>query len=69
MTAPDTNVEKQTRRHKGSLGGIALAVVIMMVAVGSWIILSEPEETVDAQDTNAVTSAETTAAGNSSGQD
>lgn len=28
MTAPDTNVEKQTRRHKGPLAGMPLAIAI-----------------------------------------
>ncbi len=27
MSAPDTNIEKQTKRHIGPLGGIALALV------------------------------------------
>ena len=62
MTAPDTNVEKQTRRQEGSFGGIALSVVLMGCAVAAWVIFASPEETVSAQDTNAVTDAETEAA-------
>lgn len=33
MSAPDTEVEKQTRRHRPSLVGIALAVIAAIVAV------------------------------------
>ncbi|MFN3208718.1 MAG: hypothetical protein ACE369_06900 [Roseovarius sp.] len=31
MTPPDTNVEKQAKRHKGPLGGMTLAVVFASV--------------------------------------
>ena len=27
MSAPDTNIDKQKKRHKGPLGGIALALI------------------------------------------
>jgi hypothetical protein len=33
MSAPDTNVEKQARRHKPALYGIALAVLVAVVAI------------------------------------
>lgn len=32
MSAPDTNVEKQARRHKGPLTGIPLAALLAAVA-------------------------------------
>lgn len=32
MSAPDTNIEKQTRRHKGSFWGLALALIIATAA-------------------------------------
>lgn len=40
MTAPDTNVEKQAKRHKPSLTGIAIALVfvgLLLVVGGMWI--------------------------------
>ena len=57
MSPPDTNIEKQTRRHKGSLGGITLAIILMVLAVGVWFLVSSPEETTGPQDTGEVSSA------------
>ena len=61
MSPPDTNVKKQTRRHKGSLGGIALAIVLTIVAVAALIIFASPKETVDAQDSEEISEETTTA--------
>ncbi len=39
MSAPETNIEKQTRRHKPSLVGIviaAAAVVLILLVVFGW---------------------------------
>lgn len=33
MSAPETNVEKQTRRHKGPLVGIAVAIAVVIAAL------------------------------------
>ncbi|MGI1661120.1 hypothetical protein ACRDNQ_02680 [Palleronia sp. KMU-117] len=33
MSAPETNVEKQARRHKGPLLGIAVAILAALVAL------------------------------------
>lgn len=33
MSAPETNVEKQTRRHKGPLLGIAVSIVLAIAAL------------------------------------
>ncbi len=51
MTAPNTNVEKQTRRHKGSLGGIALAIALAIIVIAGLFFWSTPEATTDATDT------------------
>lgn len=32
MTAPDTNVDRQVKRHKGPLFGIVLALIVAIVA-------------------------------------
>ncbi|MDA8587031.1 hypothetical protein N9L47_12335 [Rhodobacteraceae bacterium] len=45
MSAPDTNVEKQTRRHKPSLTGIAVAILgagAIMIAVSMWSQPTDP---------------------------
>ncbi|MBY4892854.1 hypothetical protein KUL25_08770 [Rhodobacteraceae bacterium N5(2021)] len=31
MSAPDTNVEKQARRHKGSFWGLAIALFVAAI--------------------------------------
>ncbi len=36
MSAPDSNVEKQARRHRGPLVGIVVAAIIALI-VGLWI--------------------------------
>lgn len=36
MSAPDTNLEKQKRRHKGPLVGIALALLFGVGLVAYW---------------------------------
>ncbi|MEJ6389459.1 hypothetical protein [Gymnodinialimonas ulvae] len=45
MSAPDTNIDKQTRRHKPSLFGIALALIVAAVAAAVFIAWDglEPE--------------------------
>lgn len=48
MSAPDTNVEKQTARHKGPLVGMALivgATALLFVVFFAWT-LSEADEPV-----------------------
>ncbi len=52
MSAPDTNIEKQTRRHKGPLVGIIGAVVVaglLFIAFLTWIA-DGPGEAVPAAD-------------------
>lgn len=44
MSAPDTNVNKQTRRHRGPLIGIAAA--ILFAAVLAFIFLADGGEEV-----------------------
>ncbi|MBS0123576.1 hypothetical protein [Thetidibacter halocola] len=42
MSAPDTNLDKQTRRHRPALAGIALAVAVAgLMLAGYLIILAE----------------------------
>ncbi|MEM1386434.1 MAG: hypothetical protein AAF748_06390 [Pseudomonadota bacterium] len=38
MSAPDTNISKQVRRHSGSLIGIGLAFAFA-ITLASWIII------------------------------
>jgi len=37
MSAPDTNLEKQKKRHKGPLAGIAAVVAFALVLLAGWI--------------------------------
>ncbi len=52
MSAPDTNIEKQARRHKGPLVGIIGAVIVaglLFIAFLTWVA-DEPDEAVPAAD-------------------
>ncbi len=53
MSPPDTNLEKQAKRHKGPLGGMALVavfVVIITIAFAIWLMMgSDGPEGADAQ--------------------
>lgn len=53
MSAPDTNLEKQKRRHKGPLGGIRLALLfaaLLFVGFLIWTFAQGDEpEGADAQ--------------------
>lgn len=40
MSPPDTNVEKQTKRHKGPLAGIPLAIAIAAVVFVAFLAWS-----------------------------
>lgn len=42
MSAPQTNVDKQTRRHKPAIWGISTALVIAAVAAVFALTRSEP---------------------------
>lgn len=37
MSAPNTNIDHQRRRHRGPLIGITLAVVFVLVLFGLWL--------------------------------
>ncbi|MEM9798527.1 MAG: hypothetical protein AAF919_18705 [Pseudomonadota bacterium] len=57
MSAPDTNVEKQEKRHAGPLIGIAAAVVFGLILVTAYTTLmvqpvedGEPEAAATAAD-------------------
>ncbi|MEM8825102.1 MAG: hypothetical protein AAGF30_15955 [Pseudomonadota bacterium] len=56
MTAPDTNVKKQARRHRPALYGITIAILaaVAVFFLASLIpegdVMVEPEETVDRTD-------------------
>ena len=48
MSAPDTNIEKQEKRHKPALLGMGAAVlwsVVLLVGLIAWVVYqgSEPE--------------------------
>jgi hypothetical protein len=49
MSAPETNVEKQTRRHKGPLIGIAVAIAFVLGVVVA-LSMSTSGEEVDLPD-------------------
>ena len=53
MSAPDTNVEKQSRRHKGPIIGIALAVafggLMALLMTGTSIFRGEEPEGANVQ--------------------
>ncbi|MCC1493882.1 hypothetical protein [Cognatishimia sp. F0-27] len=49
MSAPDVNIEKQKRRHKGPLAGIAIVVL----AVGAFVIFSSQAPENDLPETAA----------------
>ncbi len=38
MTAPDTQIEKQVKRHRPSLIGIAVALAIVVGLIVFWVI-------------------------------
>jgi hypothetical protein len=38
MSAPDTNIETQTKRHKASLIGIGIALFWAVLAIGAFIV-------------------------------
>lgn len=44
MSAPETNVEKQTRRHKAPLVGIALAIAFVLGVVVALSMATSDEE-------------------------
>ncbi|PRY95551.1 hypothetical protein BCF33_1172 [Hasllibacter halocynthiae] len=48
MSAPDTNVEKQEKKHKSALGGMGVAVlfaVVLLVGLVAFVIINgnDPE--------------------------
>ena len=53
MSAPDTNTEKERKRHKPALwsikGGLALAGVLLLVYVGWLFIQTDGPEGADVQ--------------------
>lgn len=54
LSAPDTNIEKQEKRHKGPLSGMALAAIIAalgFVGVLAWLAWTgmEPREGLDVE--------------------
>ena len=51
MSAPDTNLETQEKRHYGPLGGMPLAIIlasVVFLAVMAWMAVSgdEPREEI-----------------------
>ena len=61
MSAPDTNIDKQTKRHAGPLVGIALAVVVAVAALAWWALAAGDADyqatTVDATEPDATSEA------------
>ncbi|MBY6046849.1 hypothetical protein KUV47_08440 [Vannielia litorea] len=43
MSAPETNIDKQTKRHSAPLMGIALAVGAGILAIAAWLTWSADE--------------------------
>lgn len=56
MSAPDTEIERQTRRHRFPLAVIAAVIftafVVLVVVVGA--VMDESESSADAPDVNPV---------------
>lgn len=59
MSAPRTNVEKQARRHRWSLIGMVLGVVLLLLLLAVWLVAG-PKAENEAADTEpgTVTSGE-----------
>ncbi len=38
MSAPETNIEKQKKRHRGPLIGLAIAAVFVVLILGYYIV-------------------------------
>ncbi|MEQ5870450.1 hypothetical protein J4E08_11135 [Sagittula sp. NFXS13] len=53
MSAPDTNIKTQERRHKGALGGMKLVLgfvaVILLIFVGYLFFASDGPEEAESQ--------------------
>ena len=52
MSAPDTNLEKQTKRHKGPLYGIVIVlafVAALFLAYSTWIVSQADEASTPLQ--------------------
>jgi len=45
MSAPRTNIDKQKRRHRGPLIGMALVVVLVIAGFSYWLV----DEAADGQ--------------------
>ncbi|QYX58180.1 hypothetical protein K1T73_07395 [Roseovarius sp. SCSIO 43702] len=53
MSAPDTNVKKQEKRHKGPLAGMLAVVIfagVLLIALGAYIVYqgNEPRDAEEA---------------------
>ncbi len=54
MSAPDTNVKKQAKKHKAPLIGMAIAggvALLLLVWLGSQYLTVDPDENADAPTT------------------
>lgn len=50
MTAPDTNIEKQTRRHKGPLFGMIIgAVAVCLVGLAAFSGVFSPSDDAEGE--------------------
>lgn len=58
MSAPDTNLKKQARRHRPSMVGIALALISALVVAVAFAAWDGPEDDA-ARGLPAATSSET----------
>ncbi len=47
MSAPDTNIEKQKRRHKGPLIGLVVAILALGLIFGYSTLIGNDAQAVD----------------------
>lgn len=50
MSAPETNVEKQKKRHRAPLVGIALAVAAGVIFMAIWLVWATEEGNTPVED-------------------
>lgn len=44
MSAPQTNIEKQERRHRGPLVGVVVAAVVALLGLVVWLVAFDTDQ-------------------------
>ncbi|WP_076647046.1 hypothetical protein [Pontibaca methylaminivorans] len=68
MSAPRTNVEKQARRHRWSLIGMALGIILLMLLLAVWLVAGPKAENEAADTEPGTTTSEEMAAPEGAGE-